>query len=196
MASRVPSFVKRDVIGKKLQSQIADLSRGKKVIRGSLSIAPGHDYWWFLEYGTGPFREPPKGDLSKPASVEGERAVGHPYTIEVDHAKFLVYLTHGRRMRRLETIHPGIKPIGFVRTALFEAEIFLKEDLDRLTKRHSKGWSFPKRDELVRLVNYILEVLLGELRLLSPDDSDPDPYHEHRPHTPPLSEAWRVTKAK
>jgi hypothetical protein len=52
-----------DVIPKRLQAAINDLKRGDKVIKGSLSVLPGHSYWWFLEYGTGPFHEAPTGEL-------------------------------------------------------------------------------------------------------------------------------------
>ncbi len=193
MATRLRPNRVSNVIPKELQAAINDLKRGSNVIQGSLSVLPGHDYWWFLEYGTGPFHESDTSELEPPAEVAAHDAVGSAYDIESGGDHYLVYMSHGKRLRRKSTVHPGIKPIGFVRTALFEAELFMKEDLEKLAARKNRLLT---RKEVVDTVNYILEVLLGELRLLTPDDSDPDPFHEHRPHTPPLSEAWRITKAK
>lgn len=183
-----------DVIPKQLQDAINDLKQGPKVIQGSLSVLPGHDYWWFLEYGTGPFHEEPTGELAPPDEVAAHDAEGAPYEITSGEDNFLVYMTKaGVRKRRKTVIHPGIVPLGFVRTALFEAELFMKEDLAKLSKRKNRLLT---RKEIVDTVNYILEVLLGELRLLTPDDKDLDPFHTDRPHSPPLSKAWRITKAK
>jgi hypothetical protein len=103
----------------------------------------------------------------------------------------------GARRRRIETIHPGIHPVGFVRSAIFDAIIYLEQDFVRLKVQLQRGRRLPKRAELVALINYTLEVLLGTLRLTTPTDSDPDPFHaDHRPHTPPLSQAWDITRAE
>lgn len=184
-----------DVIPKQLQAAINDLKKGPQVISAELSVAPGHDYWWFLEYGTGPFHEAPDGDeaIEPPAEVEDHMASGGPYDIESGGDHYLVYMSHGKRFRRKSTIHPGIKPVAMVRTALFEAQLFLQEDLQKLADRKNRLLT---RKEVVDTVNYIMQVLLGELRLLTPDDNDPDPFHTHRPHTPPLAKAWRVSKAR
>jgi hypothetical protein len=183
-----------DVIPKRLQAAINDLKRGDKVIKGSLSVLPGHDYWWFLEYGTGPFHEAPTGNLDPPAEVAAHEASGEAYDIEAGGNHYLVYMTkYGQRKRARSVVHPGIQPLGMVRTALFEAELYMKEDLAKLAARKNRLLT---RQEIVDTVNYILEVLVGELRLLTPDDKDADPFHTHRPHTPPLSRAWRVTKAR
>lgn len=186
-----------NVIPQQLQAVISDLKRGPKIIQGSLSVTPGHDYWWFLEYGTGPHHIDPASVspvLDAPAEVAAHEAVGEAYEIYGQGDNFLVYMTkYGVRKRRKVALHPGIQPLGMVRTALFEAEIFLKEDLAKLAQRKNRLLT---RQEIVDTVNYILEVLLGELRLLTPDDKDLDPYHTDRPHTPPLSQAWRITRAK
>jgi hypothetical protein len=183
-----------EVIPKELQAAINDLKRGPKVISGSLSVLPGHDYWWFLEYGTGEFHESPDGSLEEPDEVAGHDAEGGAYNIETVDAKYLVYMTkYGKRVRRKSTEHPGIKPIGFVRTALFNAELYMLQDLQKLADRKNRLLT---RKEVVDTVNYILEVLLGELRIQTPEDNDLDPYHEHRPRKPPLSAAWRVSKAQ
>jgi hypothetical protein len=208
MTTRLRPNKVSDVIPKELQAAINDLKRGDKVIQGSLSVLPGYDFWWFLEYGTGEFHEdasaagmagPVMGSsahhakLEPPDEVAGHEADGQAYEIEAGGDNYLVYMVNGQRRRRKSTIHPGIKPIGFVRTALFEAELFMQQDLEKLAARKNRLLT---RKEVVDTVNYILQVLLGELRLLTPDDSDPDPYHEHRPHKPPLSAAWRVSKAQ
>ena len=183
-----------DAIPKQLQAAINDLKRGGKVIQGSLSVLPGHSYWWFLEYGTGPFHEAPTGDLTPPAEVAAHEASGEAYDIEADGNHYLVYMTkHGQRKRARSVVHPGIHPLGMVRTALFEAELYMKEDLAKLAARKNRLLT---RQEIADTINYILEVLVGELRLLTPDDKDIDPFHTDRPHTPPLSRAWRVTKAR
>ncbi len=193
------NYVKKDVINETLTSLLQNLKRGSKVISGSLSVAPGHDYWWFLEYGTGQFFDTPKAnELVKPEDSRGKRAAGGEYEIEANGAPYLVYMTkYGskRYIKRVVTIHPGIKPIGMVRTALFEAMIYLKRDVDHIAKRRGKWKDLPKREDLVQVVNDILEVLLGTLKLYTPDNSDPDPAHEGR-HPTPLSEAWRATHAK
>jgi hypothetical protein len=190
------NFVKKDIIGRELTRVINSLKRGNRVIQGSLSVAPGHDYWWHLEYGTGQFHEAPDGDLEEPDSVEAEEAEGGPYEIEALDSEFLVYISRGRRLRRKATEHPGIRPIGFVRTSLFDAMIYLKREVNHVAAGRGKGkWNLPTRELLVLLVNEVLEVLLGSLRLMTPDDSDPDPFHEGR-HKTPLSEAWMITKAK
>lgn len=194
--------VKKDLITPTLTGLLNNLKRGRKVIQGSLSVAPGHDYWWFLEYGTGPFfgaeSDPSDGDLIPPDSVAGEEPEGGPYEIEVQNAKYLVYMTKfggGKYRRREKVEHPGIYPIGMVRTALFDAMLYLKRDLDLVSKRKGKWKDLPKREDLVQLVNEVLAVLLGTLKLWTPDNSDPDPFHEGR-NPKPLSEAWRITKAK
>src|ERR1044072_9489336 len=193
MVTRLRRNKVSNVIPKELQAAINDLKKGPSLIQGSLSVLPGHDYWWFLEYGTGPFHEADT-ELEPPAEVAAHDAAGAAYDIEANGENYLVYMTKGgQRMRRRATVHRAIKPIGFVRTALFEAELFMKEDLEKLADRKGRLLT---RKEVVDTVNYILEVLLGELKLLTPDDSDPDPYHEHRPHSSPLSQAWRITKAK
>jgi hypothetical protein len=194
--ARKDNFVKRDVIESTLVSTMNSLKRGPRVIQGSLKVAPGHDYWWFLEYGTGQFHEAPDGDLIEPDSVKGETPEGGPYEIEAQGAEFLVYVARGKRFRRRVTEHPGIRPIGFVRTSVFDAMIYLKREVDHVASGRGKGkWNLPRRELLVLLVNEVLEVLLGSLRLMTPDDSDPDPFHEGR-HKTPLSEAWMITKAK
>jgi hypothetical protein len=192
MPTRLRPTKVSNVIPKELQKLINDFKRGPKVIQATLSVLPEHDYWWFLEYGTGPFHEPDQ-QLDPPAEVAAYDSSGGPYEIEAQGEGYLVYMSHGRRMRRRETVHPGIKPLAFVRTALFEAELFLMEDIQKLSERKGRLLT---RQEVVDTVNYIMEVLLGELRLTTPDDSDSDPYHTDRPHTPPLSESWRITKAR
>lgn len=194
MATRFRPNKVSNVIPKELQKAIQDLSRGGRVIQGSLSVLPGHDYWWFLEYGTGPFHERPDGELEPPAEVSEYEASGESYEIEANGDNYLVYMTKsGQRRRRREVRHPGIKPFGFVRTALFQAELYIQEDVQKLADLKGRLLT---RKEVVDTVNYILEVLLGDLRNRTPEDNDLDPYHTDRPHSPPLSKAWRVTKAK
>jgi hypothetical protein len=187
--------VKRNVIGPTLQALINDLKRGSRVIQGKLSVTPGHDYWWFLEYGTGVTHQDPDGEFIPPGAVAGEAAEGGPYEIAVRDATVLVYMSHGAYRRKKVTEHDGIKPLGFLRTSLFDAQLDLKYDLDKIAKRKGRWKDLPKRDDLVEIVNEVLQFLLTRLEIRTPDDSDPDPYHEGR-HPEPLSQAWRVTKAK
>lgn len=193
------NYVKANVIPAKLISRINSLKRGSSVIKGSLSVAPGHDYWWFLVYGTGQFHEDPDGELNEPSSVSGEEAEGDEYEITVaddSDATVLVYMTKaGKRKRRYAVTHPGIYPIGFLRTSLFEAELFLKGQLTRAEKRAKKWDELPGREALVKIVNSVMAYLLDRLRANTPEDNDPDPYHEGR-RPIPLADAWRITKAK
>jgi hypothetical protein len=191
--------VKKDVITSTLQSLTADLKNGGYIIRGSLSIDAGHDYWWFLEYGTGQFhgqKGDPDGELDQPSETEGYSPEGGPYEIRANDADYLVYMTmrNGRYIKRVDTIHPGVHPIGMVRSSLFSAMIYLKKDLAQL-KKGRKWKELPRRADFVKIVNYILEVLIGQLRLLTPDYSDPDPRHDGR-HATTLSSAWNINKAK
>jgi hypothetical protein len=188
------NFVKKDVIKPTLQALLNNLKRGKKVIQGSLSVTPGHDYWWFLEYGTGRFHEDPDGELLQPSGTLGEVAEGGPYEISVQDATILVYMSHGQYRRRKLTEHDGVKPLGFLRTSLFDAQLDLKHDLDKISKRKGRWKNLPKREDLVEVVNEVLLFLLKRLEIRTPDDSDPDPFHEGR-HPEPLSQAWRITKA-
>lgn len=191
-------------IGNDLRKAISDLQSGPEIIRGHLTITPGHDYFWFLEFGTGPFYDTSGpyddviGPLEPPPEILAHEAAGQAYDINALGPKPLVYMTkEGQRRRRMETVHPGIHPIGFVRSAIFDAIIYLEQDFVRLKVQLQHGRRLPKRAELVALINYTLEVLLGTLRLTTPTDSDPDPYHaDHRPHTPPLSQAWGISRAE
>lgn len=195
------NFVKKNLINPILTDLLNDLKRGRKIIQGSLSVSPGHDYWWFLEYGTGEFygaEDPPHGELIEPSSVIGQTPEGHAYEIEVKAKKYLVYMSMrsgNKHIRRTVTEHPGIYPIGMVRTSIFDAMLYLKRDIQYISKRKGKWKDLPKREDLVQVVNEILAVLLGSLQLRTPDNSDPDPYHEGR-HPETLSQAWRITKAK
>lgn len=197
-------IVKRG-IAKALTAAISDLGSGPRIISGSLTVAPGHDYWWFLEFGTGEFHEPDSsydqliGTINPPREVAAHNAAGGAYDITVtEDQPYLVYMTMAGVRKRIEsTVHPGIKPMGFVRSALFDAEIHFEEDLIRLRGKLKQGKRLPKREELVRIINYTLEVLVGQIKLQTPLDSDPDPYHQgHRPHSPTLAKAWGLTRAK
>lgn len=191
--------VKRDAISKVLNARISDLKKGGYKIKGNLQVAPGHSYWWFLEYGTGQYHDSSNdGELNRPEATEEYEPEGGPYEIAIEDAKILVYMTKiGERKFKKVTTHPGIHPIGFVRTALFEAEINLKGNLTRMIKsRKRKGWdALPTRDELVQLVNKILLSLLRHLQAFTPDDKDIDPYHEGR-NPAPLAQAWKISKAR
>jgi hypothetical protein len=198
--SRKPNDVKKNLIDPTLTALINNLKRGSRVIQGSLHVAPGHDYWWFLEYGTGQFHEAPKDDdVVQPEATKGYVAKGEPYEINAKNgSKYLVYMTRRggtRYIRRKKTEHDGIEPIGMIRTATFDAMLYLKQDLDRVASRKGKWKDMPKREDLVELVNEVLDILIGTLRLWTPDNSDPDPNHEGR-NPIPLSEAWFIKKAK
>lgn len=199
MSQRIrPNKVINNAIPRALQLALQDLKRGTRVIEGALEVAPGHDYWWFLEYGTGPFHvQDPRVKVNAPPSVVGETPVRHAYEISATYKKFLVYVTKGGQIhRRTTTRHPGIRPTFFVRTALFDAEIYmtaLLEDMVEYVERENK---LLLRADIVRLVNTVLEELLADLQASTPEDSDIDPYHLDRPHTPTLRDAWSVTEAK
>ncbi len=207
MTSR--AYVQKDVIGSTLRKAISGMGRGD-IVYGSISILAGHDYWWFLEFGTGAFYETPTrgagapGEvtvpLTPPAAVAGKRPERAPYTIKVKARRKnarLVYMTKfGVRRRARAVTHPGIKPLSFVRTSVFEARLELKKELERLVKTRKRRNKFPTRDELVEIVNDALIQLHSRLEIRSPDDEDVDPYHEDdRPRNPPLSKAWTVDLA-
>lgn len=188
-----PNSVKKDVFRHDIVQALRSLHAGPKIIQGSLNIAPGHDYWWFLEYGTGPYHQDDDGELNTPAEVEGYEASGGPYDITVQDAKFLVYIGRGGvRRRAITTTHPGIKPFGFVRTAVFQAQIYLAKETNFLIRKNR----LLDRERVVETVNAILEILLAQIVLHTPDDKDPDPFHEDRPHSPTLAQAWGIRKAK
>lgn len=193
-------YIKKNYIGKTLENLIADLNPGRPIIIGKLRIAPGHDYWWFLEYGTGAyFEEPGGGELAPnaPASVLAADAEG-PYDITAAEKPLLVYLSHGQVHRAKGVTHFGIQPLAIVRTSLFTAHIYLKEHLSlQRTRRRRGGWSsLPKRKDLVALINEAMEELLLQLQISSPVDKDTNEYHVDRPHSPTLAQAWHVTKAR
>lgn len=203
----VKSFVKQNGIGKTLDAAYKMATDGSRVIMGHLQVLKGHDYWWFLEYGTGNFfgeKGAPDGTLREPPSISGESPEGGDYDITAKNVRLLVYVTHGHVMRREATVHPGLSPLGFVRTSRFEAEKELKADLRRELQRRAKtNRPFPTRREMVRIVNDVLDGLVRRLQIRTPDDQDAipgsenyNPRHTHRPHTPPLADSWRVTKAK
>lgn len=190
------NFVKRDLISETLQARIADLKRGPNVIQGSLKVTAGHDYWWYLEYGTGPFHQGSEGELDAPEDIDESAATREPYEIEVQDAKLLVYLTReGQRKFKRATIHPGIRPIGFLRASLFDAEIMLKGQITKAEKRRKKWDELPGREQLVGIVNAVMTYLLRVLQNVTPPNSDEDPYHKGR-RPVPLAQAWRITKAK
>lgn len=193
--------VVKDVISPSLSRLLRDLQRGKNLIRGALSVAPGHEYWWFLEFGTGPFHQASDGDLRPPTRVRRYGSKGSPYAINVksDSPKaLLVYMTkYGQRRRAKGVLHPGITPRAFVRISIHRAVLDLQQNLKRTIQRRAKSkLPWLTRKDLVTLVNQHLTELLLDLRAKTPDDQDIDPYHEHRPHTPTLADSWQITKAK
>jgi hypothetical protein len=192
--ARSQNVITHDGIGQSLRKAISDLS-GDTVIRGALTVSPGHSYWWFLEYGTGVHREAPDGTLIQPSETKGESPEGGPYEIKVKDAKVLVYMTSdGVRRFAKSVMHPGVKPIGFLRTAHFEAQLMLKEELKTLSKGKKGRVKFLSRAELVEFINALMEVLLTLVKIYTPDNNDPDPLHEGR-RAVPLAEAWDVRKA-
>jgi len=195
------NYIARPYIATTLRKLINDLNQGRPIIYGTLRVAPGHDYWWFLEYGTGiHFQEPEPGQLAPnaPPGIELYEPEGS-YDITVQDKPLLVYVSHGHTIRAKQILspHPGVKPLSIVRTALFTAHIYLKEQLGPIRKKAKRRtWAeLPTRKKLVELVNETMEELLLTLRFSTPDNNDPNPYHEGR-HPMTLAEAWRVTKAR
>lgn len=195
-------YVKKDLLGPILRHAIKGLS-GSRIISGSLSVAPGHEYWWFLEYGTGQFYEPSDDMLQEPPAVARHYPSGGPYEIPpkaTNERGVLVYMTKWGERRRVRgsVTHPGISPRGFVRLSVLEARKDLAKYLDKELKRRIRTKRLaPTREELVELVNEVFLMLLQRLEIRTPDDSDPDPFHsDYRPRRPPLARAWRITPAE
>jgi hypothetical protein len=200
---------KTDVIVRTLKQTISDLGTGPSILTGKLTLSSGHDYFYFLEFGTGPFHEAPgesmidaalaerQIEIAVPPSVAAHQPGGAAYDITAKNRPLLVYKTKdGAIRRRLSTIHPGIQPMGFVRSAIFDAEIYLEKDLETVRIRVANGGKLPMREELINIVNYTLEVLLGQLRLHTPVDRDNNDFHTDRPHSPTLTEAWGIEKVE
>ena len=87
--------VKR-VIAADLQQRIRDMKRTP--LQASVTLKPGHDYWWFQEFGTGPrgSEAPAYGlgpdDFTRPASVAKHKRGGMQYKISPDkHDKLFFY---------------------------------------------------------------------------------------------------------
>lgn len=88
MRVRIERLNKASLIDQDLQARIKELGN-KPIIQASLNVEAGHDYWWFLEYGTATGG---KGGISResatqgikliaPASVKGRTARHSPYPI-------------------------------------------------------------------------------------------------------------------
>jgi hypothetical protein len=202
--------ISKNFMGKALKRTIDALNPARPIIYGKLKVAAGHDYWWFLEFGTGSHRDADLPIDDQGIAINPPDAVANyspdaqgPYDIVAKEKPLLVYIVqgHGHAQRifyRKETVHPGIRPIGIVRTALFSAHLYLKEQIDTRTEgRRRKSWKLPTRKELVEMVNEALEELLLQLQASTPsgDANDPNPYHHGR-HPIPLAQAWKVTKAR
>lgn len=194
-------------IQKDLLKAIRNLHRGRQIISGYITVAPGHDYWWFLEYGTGEFHNTPDGELLPPPDIFGQNPEGGPYYIKVSQERLAInpkvrlqYMNKGGGPYKyaLAVEHPGIEPVmqsGFVRTSIYEAEQYFRKELGLLLHRkQERGETWPTRERFVEFVNEVLFDMLAKITLRTPDNHDPDPAHTGR-HTP-LSEAWGMTEAK
>ncbi len=190
------NYVKRDAIPKTLLAAINDLQAGPKILNGSLSVQPGHDYWWFLEYGTGAFHQDADGAVKQPSATR-QSAAGGPYEISAANAPALVYLRNdGKWRRRKDTIHPGIKPLAPVRTSIFETIHDFKAELAKILRlRLSRGKvKFPERRDLLKLMNGYLHILLFLVKGRTLNN-DLNPAHQGR-NPVPLEDAWYIVEAK
>jgi hypothetical protein len=202
-----------------LQSQIEDFLRDfsgdRRRITAAVEIAAGHEYWWFLEYGTSPAEGSPgpkAGDFIKLTKPAGLRASSHnhsiPYLI-VPKPKYF-YTAEGKRKRRklrfrdrsgkvvyrLAARHPGIPAMGIIRMTLWTAQ---RELLARLTDLFDDD-TLPDRDEVVDVVNDVYGAAVDSIRSSIPvgrnDDFDDDTDDEQFDGLGHLRDAIRLKPAK
>jgi hypothetical protein len=209
--------VATNTISRDLQKRIRDLK--SKPIQATVSLAEGHDYWWFLEFGTGSrgSTTPAWGlgpeDFKKPASVAGHRRSGAKYPISpVNRKKLFFYWAKIRDWVFIpggaiaadpkktnwypmtKVMHPGIKPRAILRKALWNFRSSVRLDLMNMARRKA----LPFREQLVFLMNKRLAQLRKDLASFTPVYVPPEPPEGFSPHIRPsrdLAGAWEVTDA-
>ena len=192
------------------RSIIADLTvrlreyTGQPDIFGSIELKANHDYFWYLEFGTGTrFQGGTENErLTRPGSVSERQGRSDPYPIT--HRGSQTALSKKRRVRfeiggqvyfRVLVLHPGARPgnrgRGIVRLGIRQAQIDLKKKLSPYHTRRigSKATTFPTRKELVDAVNESLSDAVDRIRQLTPADPN-------SPHAVHLRDSWTYRPAK
>jgi hypothetical protein len=172
---RVTMTRKTSFIDEGLRMLMRELSRPEP-IEGSVTV-DGHEYWWYLEYGTGVFHEAEEGmapaGLDRPTGVKAESAADGEYTITADTRPYMRF--YWERVHRMVTfkkpavIHQlGIAPTrpgGFVRNAIFDGQMAMHNDLQNL---FAQGITKITRKKLVEIVNRRLTQTLKAIRRNTP----------------------------
>lgn len=174
---------------------------GTDPVEGGLTV-DGHDYWWYLEYGTGVHHEAesavdaPAG-LQRPDSIPSD-AGGGDYYITAEQRPYMRFYWHKLRrwviFKKPAAVHrfgvPPIRPGGFVRNAIFDAQMGIHEDLQNLL---AQGMTNLTHKKLVDVVNKNLRQALRDVRRNTPigspvEDKSPGPDGH-------LRDAWGIEEA-
>lgn len=182
-----------------LQKRLADFKSKPRVVGGIELPASEHDYWWYLEFGTGTkHQHGNKQGLPRPASVAEVQGRSDRYPITHRANLGTAALAKKRRIRftlfgqtyyRVLVMHPGARPAnrgrGIVRVGIRQAQISLQQDLKKFKRRKTP----PARIELVAAINEALREAVNTIKRLTPEDPD-------SPHPTHLRESWTYRKAK
>lgn len=173
--TRVTMTKTTSFIDEGLRYLMTELSRPEP-IEGSITV-DGHDYWWYLEYGTGVFHESEEGTapagLDRPSSVKAESAADGEYEITATTRPFMRFywerLHREVIFKKPAVIHQlGIapsRPGGFVRNAIFDGQMAIHNDLQTLL---AQGITKITRKKLVAIVNRRLTQTLKAIRRNTP----------------------------
>lgn len=182
--------LQQDTISSHLQDILQSYLRpGNEGLSIELLIK-GHDYWWFLEFGTGTHFEKqhlkavgsqvfvPEGEiyLQPPPSVFGKTPAGGYYEIPETPfpsgggrgSRWLRFIGTKRRYKgkiiwAKSVTHPGIKPHMQLRRSILEFQRGVLKKLRELEKNYLQG--IPDRDDLGTILN--AEALTMHRRILA-----------------------------
>lgn len=179
------------------------LATYRQEFTAALTVAPKHEYWVVLEYGSGqaePGARQPMADdpvvlrvsssLPGPKPLEthtvtlsdGTTITSKWYPITARLKKNLWFIDRQGRTRTAKTVyHPGVQARGFMRRIIFAWQKRLLASL-----RAKVGTTFPVRSDHVALVNLQFRTLVEEIREATPVGNEPA-------SASPLKDAWGMT---
>jgi hypothetical protein len=174
---------RKSLIAEDLRAMLRDWDVDPAGLQVALTIDSGHDYWWFLEYGTGQYfgqEGYPDGELTPPSSAQGRSPSGGPYEIKPVNKKFLRFVNRnsqnvprwnelpGELVFSKGVVHPGIPAQGFVRRAMAAMDLRLLRRLSELDEDDT----LPTRSEVIEVLNEEVQYMLYDVQASVPESAD------------------------